>query len=80
MEIGTPGTPYSGRIELWWLAADKYRLQLTSSQFNQTRIVDGWQVQEANQGDYYPRWLEISSSRSWTPFRFKGNSLAGLAP
>jgi hypothetical protein len=58
MEIGTAGSPYSGRIELWWVSADKYRLQVTSPQFSQTKVVNGSQVQETNQGGYYPRWLE----------------------
>lgn len=58
MEIGPVGTPYSGHIELWWLNSAKYRLVMTSPQFSQTRIVNGDRIQEKNEGDYYPRWLE----------------------
>lgn len=58
MEIGAAGTPYSGRIELWWVSEDKYRLKLSSPQFRQTKVVNGTQVQETDDGDYYPRWLE----------------------
>ncbi len=58
MEIGTAGTPYTGHLELWWVSPDKYRLQLTSPELSQTKIVNGSETQETDQGDYYPRWLE----------------------
>lgn len=58
MEIETAGEPYSGRIEVWWVNASKYRLAVTSPKFSQVKTVNGDQVQEKNDGDYYPRWLE----------------------
>jgi hypothetical protein len=58
MEIGNPGDFYSGHLEVWWVNATKYRLLLTSRKFSQTKTVNRDQVQEKNEGDYYPRWLE----------------------
>ncbi|WP_433971293.1 hypothetical protein [Tunturiibacter lichenicola] len=58
MEIGTTGTPYSGRIEVWWVNKTKYTLKITSPKFSQSKTVNGDLVQEKNEGDYYPRWLE----------------------
>jgi hypothetical protein len=58
MEIGTAGTEYSGRVEVWWVNAAKYRLKVMSPKFSQEKIVNGAQIQEKNEGDYYPRWLE----------------------
>jgi hypothetical protein len=50
--IGTPGSPYSGRVEVWWAAAKKYKTVIASPTFSQTRIVNGAQVMETNSGDY----------------------------
>jgi hypothetical protein len=58
MVIGNSGTPYSGRVEVWWAETKKYKTVITSPAFSQTRIVNGSQVMETNTGDYYPRWLE----------------------
>jgi hypothetical protein len=56
--IGDGKSPYSGRVEVWWAAKQKYKTVITSPSFSQTRIVNGAEVMEANSGDYYPRWLE----------------------
>ncbi len=58
LDIGTAGTPYSGKIEVFWADAHRYKSIITSPSFSQTRIVNGLQVSETNQGDFYPRWLE----------------------
>ena len=58
MEIGTAGTEYSGRLEVWWVDQSKYRVILTSPKFSQKKVVNGDRVFEKNDGDYYPRWLE----------------------
>jgi hypothetical protein len=58
LAIGVSGSPYSGRVEVWWAAAKKYKTVISSPTFSQTRIVNGVQVMETNSGDYYPRWLE----------------------
>jgi hypothetical protein len=56
--IGASGSPYSGRVEVWWASKNKYKIVIASPAFSQTRIVNGDQVMETNSGDYYPRWLE----------------------
>jgi hypothetical protein len=58
MEIGTAGTEYSGRVEVWWVGAAKYRVKVTSPKFSQEKVVNGERISEKNDGDYYPRWLE----------------------
>jgi hypothetical protein len=58
MDIEKAGETYSGRIEVWWVNGSKYRMVVTSPKFNQVVTVNGDQVQEKNEGDYYPRWLE----------------------
>lgn len=58
MEIEKAGETYSGRIEFWWVNASMYRVMITSPQFKQLKIVNGDRVQENDEGDFYPRWLE----------------------
>ena len=58
LNIGSSGSQFSGQVEVWWAAADKYKSVLSSPIFRQTRIVNGSQVMESNSGDYYPQWLE----------------------
>ncbi len=58
LEIGKPGGEYSGRVEVWWQAPQMYKLQITSPKFSQTKIVNGDAVNEKDNGDYYPRWVE----------------------
>jgi len=45
-------------VELFWAGRDRYKLVLKSSTFSQTRIVDGVTVEEHDEGDFYPRWLD----------------------
>lgn len=58
LAIGDGKSPYSGRVEVWWAAKQKYKTVITSPSFSQTRIVNGAEVMETDSGDYYPRWLE----------------------
>jgi hypothetical protein len=58
MEIGAAGSKYSGRVEVWWAAPSVYKLQVSSPQFSQQKVVNGDKVWEKDDGDYYPRWLE----------------------
>jgi hypothetical protein len=71
--IGTSGSPYSGQVEVWWAAKDKYKAVTTSPAFSQTRIVNGAQVMETNSGDYYPRWLENFVDAILDPIPMIGN-------
>jgi hypothetical protein len=58
LAIGLSDSPFSGQVEVWWVAADKYKSVISSPAFSQTRIVNGTQVMESDSGDYFPRWLE----------------------
>jgi len=58
MQIGQPNTPYSGSVEVWWIGPSKYRTIATTPRFTQEKIVNGPLIEEKNDGDYYPRWLE----------------------
>jgi len=58
MEIGTGGEEYSGRIEFWWVNDTKYRIAITSRKFSQIKTVTRDRVQEKNDGDFYPKWVQ----------------------
>ena len=58
LAITGPTPAYSGQVDVLWFAPAQYRLTLSSPTFHQVRIVNGDQVQEQNDGDFYPRWLQ----------------------
>jgi hypothetical protein len=71
--IGNAKSPYSGRLEVWWAAEQKYKTVITSPIFAQTKIVNGKDVIEINSGDYYPRWLENFVDAILDPMPMIGN-------
>ncbi|MDR3724470.1 MAG: hypothetical protein P4K83_08295 [Terracidiphilus sp.] len=73
LAIGSPDSPFSGRVEVWWAAADKYKSVISSPAFSQTRIVNGSQVMESDSGDYFPRWLETFKDAILDPIPMIGN-------
>ena len=46
------------KIEMYWLAPDKYRRTIDALDFKQTRIVNGDQTFEQNSSDYFPLLLQ----------------------
>jgi hypothetical protein len=58
----TPGQKASetmhGSVEVFWLARDRYKLVVESGDFRQTKVVVGNEVEEQDEGDYLPRWLD----------------------
>jgi hypothetical protein len=68
LEIAPDTTPHAharpvpsfmnGKVELFWAGPGHYKLVLNSPEFRQTRVVDGDQVEEHDEGDFYPRWLD----------------------
>ena len=46
------------RVEIFWLNSITYRISIHSRTFNQTRIVNGNVVEEHDDGDFYPRWIQ----------------------
>ena len=79
--IGDAKSPYSGTVEVWWAAKQKYKTVIASPAFAQTRIVNGTEVMETDSGDYYPRWLETFVDAILDPlpmienFRGRGGSV-----
>jgi len=73
LEIGKPGEEYSGRVEVWWQGPQVYRVQMTSPKFSQTKVVNGDAVNEKDDGDYYPRWLENFALSILDPIPMAGN-------
>jgi hypothetical protein len=47
-----------GKMEIFWAAPNRYKLILNSPGFKQTKIVIGKQIEEHDEGDFYPRWLD----------------------
>jgi hypothetical protein len=47
-----------GSVEVFWVSSTRYKAVIVSPTFAQTRIVVGPLVEEKDNGDFYPRWLE----------------------
>jgi hypothetical protein len=58
LETSDPGSAPRAKIEEDWLSPEKWRRAIESSEFSQTRIVNGDAVYEKNSGDYFPAWLD----------------------
>ena len=56
-ELDSPDSDYKAEIEEYWLAPGKWRRTIKTPEFSQTMIVNGQEISEQNQGDYYPFWL-----------------------
>jgi hypothetical protein len=48
---------YEGSVTVDWASRTKYRIEVRDAKFHQVQTVDGDQVQEQNEGDFYPGWL-----------------------
>jgi hypothetical protein len=60
LEISEPGNASSnfvGTIEIYWASPSRYRTNIKSKNFNQIRIVNGADIEERNDGDFYPAWV-----------------------
>jgi hypothetical protein len=56
--VGAKKEPqYDGAITVDWAASTKHRVEVRSAKFHQVRTVDGDQIQEQTEGDFYPGWL-----------------------
>jgi hypothetical protein len=47
-----------GSMEVWWAGPERYKLVLVAPTFRQTKVVDGERVEEQDEGDFSPRWLD----------------------
>jgi hypothetical protein len=48
----------TGKVELFWAATNRYKLVLRTSEFTQMRVIDGDKIEEHDDGDFYPRWID----------------------
>ena len=77
LAITGPIPAYSGQVDLLWFARTQYRLTLSSPTFHQRRIVNGDQVQEQNDGNFYPRWLQTFAETLLDPASLLSNFRGG---
>jgi hypothetical protein len=47
-----------GSMEVFWASPERYKVVLETPSFRQTKTVDGGRVEEKDEGDFYPRWLD----------------------
>lgn len=48
----------TGTMEVFWAGPGRYKLVLDTPSFKQTKTVDRGRVEEQDEGDFYPRWLD----------------------
>lgn len=48
---------YDGSVIIDWASGTKYRVEVRSAKFHDVQVVDGNEVQEEKEGDFYPGWL-----------------------
>jgi hypothetical protein len=65
---------YKAEIEEYWVAPDKWRRTVKTSNFSQTTVVNGQKVSEQLTGEYYPHWLRTMVNAIFDP----GAVLQGL--
>jgi Gram-negative bacterial TonB protein C-terminal len=47
----------SGTVEFWWKSPTAWRREVTCPAFHQIQVVNGDQIWQKNDGDYFPEWL-----------------------
>lgn len=62
---------YEGSIKVDWASPTRYRVEARSAKFHQVKIVDGEQIQEQNDGDFYPGWLHSFATALLDPLSVK---------
>lgn len=58
----------TGSMEVFWAGPTRYKMVLSSPSFSQTKVVDGPLVEEHDEGDFYPRWLDNFVQAFLNPF------------
>src|SRR5580700_3903353 len=58
---------FTGTVEEYWLSSAKWRRVITLRDFSQTRIVNGDQTYEENNGDYFPVTSEMLANEIVDP-------------
>jgi len=47
----------TGTVEIWWKSPTEWRREVSCPVFHQVQIVQGDQIWQKNDGDYFPDWL-----------------------
>jgi hypothetical protein len=47
----------TGEIEIWWASPTQWKREVRSPEFHQIQIVNGTQLWQKNEGQYFPEWL-----------------------
>jgi hypothetical protein len=58
---------FTGTVEEYWISPAKWRRVITLRDFSQTRIVNGNQIYEENNGDYFPTTSEMLANEIVDP-------------
>lgn len=48
----------TGSMEVFWAGPGRYKVVLETPSFRQTKTVEGNRVEEQDEGEFYPRWLD----------------------
>ncbi|MGH9514382.1 MAG: hypothetical protein ACRD3P_01745 [Terriglobales bacterium] len=68
LEVTNPSNEnYKAEIEEHWVAPDRWRRTVRTSDFSQTLIVNGNKTSEQLTGDYYPNWLRTVVAAIFEP-------------
>ena len=70
---------YEGSVTVDWVSRTKYRVETRSANFHQIQTVDGDQIQEQTEGDFYPGWLHSFVTALLDPLSVKPLLVASKA-
>jgi hypothetical protein len=70
---------YEGSVTVDWVSSKRYRVEARGPKFRQVQIVEGDQVQEQHEGDFYPGWLHSFVTALLDPLFVKSLLLAPKA-
>ena len=62
---------YEGAVTVDWVSRTKYRVETRGPKFHQVQTVDGDQLQEQTEGDFYPGWLHSFMTALLDPLSVK---------
>jgi len=57
----------TGSIEIWWKSPTEWRREVTCPVFHQIQVVNGDQIWQKNDGDYFPDWLRQTATELIDP-------------
>jgi len=68
LEVTNPSNErYKAELEEYWVAPDKWRRTVKTSDFSETLVVNGGKTSEQLTGDYYPNWLRTIVAAMFDP-------------